>query len=76
METASDGPHHNKPDDDITIRHGIPLTSATARSLRDLHAPDDAGRWRFSQCFGDKSEEAEVSDGTPIRIYILTNCTR
>ena len=69
METASDGTH----DDDITIRTGIPLTpthptsTPTARSLRALHpTPDDAaGQWRFSQCFGDKSEEAEISDGTP-----------
>lgn len=80
METASDGGPHDD-DRDITIRKGIPVTPATstptARSLRDLHASDDAatGQWRFSQCFGDKSEDAEISDGTELYISFVAVCT-
>jgi hypothetical protein len=76
MESASDGP-----DEDIIIRKGIQLSSSaskdpctivpsgsstpTARSVRALQPDDASGQWRFSQCFGDKSEEAaEICDGT------------
>lgn len=67
-------------DDDIVIRKGIPTISfssaPSARAVQDLQPPPlpaDAGQWRFSQCFGDKSEETEVSDGTERLSRLLTN---
>lgn len=62
METGSDG------DEDIVIRNGINANSVpSARSVRDLQhaAPYESaqGQWRFSQCFGDKSDDADISDG-------------
>jgi hypothetical protein len=72
MESGSDG------EEDIVIRSGININSIpTARSVRDLQqhssqSPEDGaqGQWRFSQCFGDKSEDADISDG----IICLPTC--
>ena len=53
----------------------------SAQSLRSLRKTPSSGQldnitkvpinnnWRFCQCFGDKNEQAEISDGTPIILY-------